>query len=144
MASGTFRHTTRVPVPADRVWTALQNAGTWAGIGPIDGVSGARHRADGTLDSFEWKTRAGGRDWRGSSRTSEAARPHRVVMAFKTRGFQGEIAVDLAPRESITELTATLHVEATGMLARLLWSALDQAIAGGFPDQVEELAAGIG
>ena len=137
MPADTFRHTVTVPALSATVRTALQEAETWAGIGPIDEVWAADHDDGGNLTGFRWSARAAGRRWEGAARLVETNRPHSMTLGLRTDEMAGSITCRLTPDHEGTTLSVVLRAEATGMTATLFWGVIATAIGRGFPVQVE-------
>jgi uncharacterized protein YndB with AHSA1/START domain len=141
MPSSRFEHTATAAAPPDRVWAALQEADTWAGIGPIERVWDAVHR-DGMLAGYRWSTNAAGRRWEGSARTIEAVPGESITLALHSPEVNGSLTAALAADgEDGTTVTVTLHAESVGLLSTMFWGAVAGAIGNGFPGHVEEFAA---
>lgn len=140
MASGRFTHTVTVAADPPAIWSALQRAETWAGIGPIDEVRDARHDAGGALRSYRWSADAAGRRWEGTATTTEAIPSERMTMALETTEMRGTITVSVQAGGP-SAVTVTLDAETTGMLATLFWGVISTAIKHGLPGQVEGFAA---
>lgn len=144
MPSSRFEHSATAAAPPSRVWTALQEAGTWAGIGPLERVWDATHRG-GILAGYRWSTRAAGRRWEGTARTTEAIPGERITLELRSPEVNGSLTAALASDGAgATTVTVTLHVESVGILSGMFWDAVAGAIGGGFPGHVEEFAARFG
>jgi carbon monoxide dehydrogenase subunit G len=142
MPSATFTHTVTVAADATVIWRALQEAETWAGIGPIEEVWEAEHTPDGGLASYRWSADAAGRRWEGTAATTKADPLKAMVMALTTAEMRGTIAVTIAPEaEDVSNITVDLQAEATGMLATLFWGVISGAIRSGLPKQVQRFGA---
>ncbi len=142
MPSATFVHTAPLDTDIDAAWAHLQSEGTWAGIGPLKFVSDAVHDADGTLRSFQWAAELGGKLYKGSARTVDANPPDRLVLDMDTSEIGGTIAAELATTGATAQVTVTLTMTTKGMLSAMFFPAIKQALASGFPQQVNDLAAG--
>lgn len=139
-----FRHSTGAAAPPAAVWTALQSAATWGGIGLIDAVWDEEHDDAGGLRSYRFRTSAAGRAWEGTARTVAAVPGERMEMALSTKEVTGHIEVTLTPEGDDAVVTVRLEVEPAGMLATLFWGVIREAIASGFDRQVDHFAAGFG
>jgi hypothetical protein len=143
MPSASFTHTVHVDVDRATAWAALQSADTWAGIGPISSVSNASKDPNGILRSFEWEADVGGKTYRGTTTTTEAVVPQRFALQLDTSEIGGTVLAVLAEREDGSDVTVTLGLTTKGMLSAMFFPAIKKALASGFPQQVEDLAAGI-
>lgn len=142
MPQATFRHTAPAPVPAAEVWEALQEAATWAEIGPIDEVFDARHDDEGDLTGFTFQTGAAGRTWEGTARRTAAQPGEHVEFALATGEIRARVGVSLAEDSGGTKITVRLEAESAGMLATLFWGVVREAIAAEMPGRVDRFAAG--
>jgi hypothetical protein len=132
-----------VDVDPGAIWEALQQAQTWAGIGPIEEVWDAEHAADGSLSFYRWSADAAGRRWEGTATTTEAARPEYMTMALETAEMRGTITVGVED-EGPSAVTVTLEAATTGLMASLFWGVISGAIERGLPRQVESFATRLG
>jgi carbon monoxide dehydrogenase subunit G len=141
MPSATFTHTAPLATDIDASWIKLQSEDTWAGIGPLSSVSDATHAADGTLTSFKWAADLGGKRYPGTARTTEAVAPDRFVLEMDTSEIAGTVTAELTPTGSTSQVTVTIAMRTKGMLSAMFFPAIKQALASGFPQQVNDLAA---
>ncbi|HLA67576.1 MAG TPA: SRPBCC family protein, partial [Acidimicrobiia bacterium] len=88
-----FTHSVDVPVDASVVWDALQDAGTWKGIGPIDEVWAATHDPDGTLSGYRWTATAAGQRWEGTARRMALEPGKSLRLALDSAEIVGAIEV---------------------------------------------------
>jgi hypothetical protein len=144
MPLATFRHTAEAAAAPSDIWPTLQDAATWAAVGPISEVWDAEHDDEGALRSFRFRTEAGGRSWEGTARTVVAEAPEKMDLVLSTDEIRGRVGVELGLDGKRTLVSVRLEVEPAGMLATLFWSVVRQAISTGFKDGVEDLAAGLG
>ncbi|HSG79232.1 MAG TPA: SRPBCC family protein [Acidimicrobiia bacterium] len=141
MPSGTFSHAVVVRArPAD-VWTRLQDAETWSGIGPIDDVWDATHGDDGVISGYRWSATAAGRSWKGTARTTEAVPEERLTLTLTSSEVRGTLTTKVSPTGEGSHLTVTLKVETVGMLSTLFWGVVRTAMEHGLPKQVEDFGA---
>jgi carbon monoxide dehydrogenase subunit G len=135
--SGTFSHAVTVPAAPADVWTRLQDAETWSGIGPIDAVWDATHDGDGVIAGYRWSATAAGRPWKGTARTTDAVPDERLTLSLKSSEMRGTLTTEISPNGSGSHLTVTMKVETVGMLSTLFWSVVRTAMEHGLPKQVE-------
>ena len=143
MPLATFRHSAAAQAPASTVWDALQDAGTWGGIGPIDEVFDAAHEEDGTLTGFGFRTTAAGKTWDGTARRVAAEPGKRVEFALTTGEIKARLAIDLTDESDHTTIAVRLEAEPAGMLATIFWGVVREAITADFTRRVDEFAAGL-
>jgi len=141
MPSTSFTHTVHVDADRDTAWAALQSADTWAGIGPISSVSNDVVDANGVLRSFDWSADLGGKIYRGTTTTTEAIVPERFTLQLDTSEIGGTVLATLAETDAGCDATVTLGLTTRGMLSAMFFPAIKQALASGFPQQVEDLAS---
>jgi len=134
-----FTHSVDVPVDASVVWDALQDAGTWKGIGPIDEVWAATHDPDGTLSGYRWTATAAGQRWEGTARRMALEPGKSLRLALDSAEIVGAIEVSVEPAGS-TRLTVALEASPKGMLATMFWGVVRDALRRGTATQVEEFA----
>jgi len=142
MPTSRVRHTATAAAPPGRVWAALQEAGTWAGIGPIDEVWDATHDDGGMLAGFRWSADAAGRRWEGTATTAEARSGERITLALRSSEVRGTLTAALeGDGTGATRVDVSLDVEPAGLLAGMFWGVVSGAIRRGLPGHVEEFAA---
>ena len=143
MPSGRYVHSASAAAVVDRVWEQLQQAETWAGIGPIDSVWDAALDGEG-LASFRWAAIAAGRSWEGSARTVRAVPGELMELALSSPEIQGLITCALAAANATScTVTITLEAEASGLLASLFWGTVDAAIRNSFAGHVQAFAKSV-
>lgn len=125
-----------------RVWQALQEPETWAGLGPITAVWDAEMSDDGHLAGFSWSA-DGPRKIEGTATTLQALAPELMVMSLDATEIVGTLTTELQPDGRGTMLTVVLSVEAKGMLATLFFGVISEALGRGLPGQVDGFAAGL-
>ena len=143
MPSASFTHTIHVDADRGTAWAALQSADTWAGIGPISSVSNDVVDGTGVLRSFEWAADLGGKSYRGTTTTTEAVIPERFALQLDTSEIGGTVLAVLDETDGGCDVTVTLGLTTRGMLSAMFFPAIKQALASGFPKQVEDLASAI-
>ncbi|MCP3995839.1 MAG: SRPBCC family protein [bacterium] len=141
MPSATFTHQATASTPAAAVWESLQNAETWANIGPVEGVHDAVHGEDGDLTSFRWHTSVAARRYPGVAAVSEAQPQERMLLELDAREVVGSLEALLEPNgDGTTVITINLRVTSKGTLSTLFFPVVSEAIAKGLPRQVDEFA----
>lgn len=141
MPEASTSHSARVDVGRSAVWNALQNPGTWRAIGPIDDVSQPRHRDDGVLSGFNWTTNLGGKKYNGTAKVTVCHPESTYGLRLETSEIVGDILTEIAAADGSTTITVTLTFRTKGMLSAMFFPAIKQAMATGFPQQVESFAA---
>jgi len=141
MPSASFSHSVPLATDIQTAWAKLQQEETWAGIGPIDSVSDAIHDSDGRLESFKWAANVGGKLYRGTATIVEADEPTRFVLKMYTSEIVGDVTTVLAQTGDTCTVTVAIALTTKGMLSAMFFPAIKQALASGFPQQVEDLAA---
>jgi len=136
-----FSHNAPLSKTASAVWEALQDASTWAGIGPVDDVWDATHDEDGGLVSFRWSAHVGPTKYKGSATVTIAAEPHHMKLHLDSTELTGALIADID--EEDPSLVVTLEVASKGPLATMFFPIIAEAIGRGLPQQVEEFAAGL-
>jgi carbon monoxide dehydrogenase subunit G len=141
MPSGTFSHHVVVAAAPDDVWSRLQEADTWSGIGPIDRVWEATHDGEGVISGYRWSATAAGREWKGTARTTSAVPGEHLTLGLKSSEMRGSLTTEIAPNGNGSHLTVTMKVETVGMLSSLFWGVVRSAMEQGLPRQVEDFGA---
>ena len=140
MPGDTFSHTADARAPIGDVWMALQEAETWAHIGPVNEVWDAEYDSD-RLVAYRWSADAAGRRWEGTARVIEAIEGKSTSLALESPELKGTLTTSLLESGEGTSITVTLEARAVGMLATLFWGVVKQALGSGLPHQVEQFAA---
>jgi hypothetical protein len=143
MPSATFSHTVDVDADRQAVWSALQDPHTWANIGPVSDVSNPAFRDDGTLRSFDWIADIGGKKYDGKALGGDYILNERFTMTLDTSEIAGDVVATVASGNPSTAITVEITFRTKGMLSAMFFPAIKQALASGFPQQVEDLATGI-
>lgn len=143
MPSATFSHTVTVDAPPDRAWAVLQDPLTWERIGPVSGVTNPTFHGDGTLKTFDWIADVGGKKYDGEARSGAYTVNERFTMTLDTSEIAGDIVATITPGNPSTDVTVEITFRTKGMLSAMFFPAIKQALASGFPQQVEDLASGI-
>ena len=140
MPSSRFAHHVVIDSDPEAVWEALQDAETWAMLGPVEEVSNATHD-DGVLTSYRWAAKAGPRHIKGTAKTVEAVQPELMKLALDAGEVHGDLTAAVAEEDDGTGLTVTLFIKANGMLSTIFWDVISGTIGGAMPDQIEAFAA---
>ncbi|NND02776.1 MAG: SRPBCC family protein [Acidimicrobiia bacterium] len=139
MPRASFSHNASLTRPAIDVWTALQDAATWSGIGPVDDVWDATHDDDGHLQGFSWSAHVGPTKYKGSAKVTVAAEPHHMKFHLDSSELSGALIADIDDDAAI--LMVTLEVASKGAMASMFFPIIAEAIGRGLPQQVEEFAS---
>lgn len=143
MPSATFTHTAVADASVGDAWAALQKPNTWAGIGPIASVSDPEYATDGTLVAFNWIANIGGKAYPGMAETTAYVEPDRFELTMDTSEVAGDVVASLASHDAGCEVTVEITFRTKGMLSAMFFPAIKQALASGFPQQIEDLVAAI-
>lgn len=143
MPSETFEHTATTPASAAEIWARLQDADTWAGIGPVDEVWDAETAGDGSLVRYRWAATAGMKRFEGRAKVVEARADQHLRMALTSSEMEGSIAVTLEPAGTGTAVHVEMTAASKGFLSSMFWSVVREAIARGLPAQVDEFVANL-
>jgi hypothetical protein len=141
MPTAQFTHTSPVEASIEDAWQHMQSIDTWAGIGPVSYAENAVHDDDGVLRGFDWGADVGGKRYRGKASTVDWNRPDRFVLDMVTSEIVGNLDASLARSDGQNLVTVTITLSTKGMLSTMFFPAIRHALADGFPDQVNKLAA---
>jgi carbon monoxide dehydrogenase subunit G len=145
MPRATFTHQATATAPIDDVWAALQNAETWANIGPVERVSDPKLDSEGQLQSFRWSTTVAAKRYPGTARVTVAIPAQRMLLDLDAREVAGSLETHLEPDgDGTTVVTVTLEVVSRGTLSTLFFPLVSEAVANGLPAQVDGFAESLG
>ncbi|MGD2052074.1 MAG: SRPBCC family protein [Acidimicrobiia bacterium] len=138
MPKSRFTHRAVASVPAHAVWQRLQDAATWAAIGPVEEVWDPHHDDAGSLRSYRWKTVVGPRAYLGSATVVASEPERRMELRLDGSEVVGDLIAELAPDgDTTTTLTVTLAIESVGVLSTLFFPVVADAVGRGLPAQVD-------
>jgi len=143
MPQATFSHTVPVSVSHLVAWDALQDYQTWSNIGPVSSVSNPVNQADGVLASFDWVADVGGKAYQGKAWVTDYQIPSVYKATMDTSEIAGDIVATVEPTAGGCNVTVGITFRTKGMLSAMFFPAIKAALASGFPQQVEDLAAGL-
>ena len=143
MPAATFSHTVSIDATPQTAWKALQRPGTWENIGPVTGVSNPSFHDDGTISTFDWTANIGGKTYPGVATTTAYEMPERFELTMDTSEIAGDVIATIAGTDAGSDVTVEITFRTKGMLSAMFFPAIKQALSSGFPQQVEDLAAGI-
>ncbi|MGI9584858.1 MAG: SRPBCC family protein [Acidimicrobiia bacterium] len=143
MPSETFSHTVDIDVPTATAWAALQDPDIWSSIGPVSSVSNPAYRDDGTLASFDWVADIGGKKYDGAAIGGDYVINEEYTLTLDTSEIAGDVIATLDGTADTTSVTIEITFRTKGMLSAMFFPAIKQALASGFPGQVEDIAASI-
>ena len=143
MPSATFTHTVIVEADQARSWSALQRPSTWENIGPVASVTNPAHGEDGTLLSFDWIATVGSKAYPGVAETTSYDVPERFELTMDTSEIAGDVIATVTPHDEGSSVMVEITFRTKGMLSAMFFPAIKQALSTGFPQQIEDLAAGI-
>jgi len=145
MPRATFTHQATADAAVEDVWKSLQQAETWADIGPVEDVSDARMTPDGLLQSFRWSTTVAMKRYPGTARVAAVAVGEHMKLELDAREVAGTLETHLSPNgQGTTIVTVTLEVVSRGTLSTLFFPVVSEAIAKGLPAQVDRFADSLG
>jgi len=143
MPEATFTHGVVTTATVEQSWMALQNPETWSNIGPVSSVSDPEYGDDGTLLRFNWVANIGGKTYPGVAQTTAHSEPNSFELTMDTSEIAGDITATLAPVDGGCDVTIEITFRTKGMLSAMFFPAIKQALASGFPQQIEDLVVGI-
>jgi len=145
MPRATFTHQAIANATAEAVWDSLQDAETWANIGPVENVSDPEIDEYGQLESFRWSTTVAMRNYPGTAEVSEVEPGERMTLELDARELAGSLEAHIEPNgDGGTVVTVTLEVVSRGTLSTLFFPVVSEVIANGLPAQVDRFAASLG
>jgi len=143
MPAATFTHTVATSASVHEAWAALQQPETWAGIGPVSSVSAAEYVSDGTLSAFKWVADLGGKAYHGTAETTFYQAPERFELTMDNSEIAGDVIASIEGAGSGCSVTVQITFRTKGMLSAMFFPAIKQALAAGYPQQINELVAAI-
>ncbi|NNC74503.1 MAG: SRPBCC family protein [Acidimicrobiia bacterium] len=138
-----FSHQVSIPRDTAHVWAQLNEAETWAHIGPVESVSDPVYDDNG-LASFQWSTSVGPRSFKGTAVRNRFEELEKLGFALDAGEMTGFISTELDGDDEATELVVTLNIEAKGLLSSMFFSVIRDAVGRGLPSQVDGFATRIG
>lgn len=143
MPEATFTHAVATPVSIDAAWAALQDPQTWSHIGPVASVSDPTYAPDGTLTKFLWIADIGGKKYNGTAETTAYEVPARFELTMDTSEIAGDVVATIEPGNPGCAVTISSTFRTKGILSAVFFPAIKQALTSGYPQQIEDLVAGI-
>ena len=144
MAQATFSHTVNVTVSSQQAWDALQNYQTWGNIGPVSSVSNPVNQPDGVLASFDWVANVGSKAYPGKAWVTGYDSISRYELTMDSSEIAGDVVATIVPTgDTSCDVTIEITFRTKGILSAMFFPAIKGALASGFPQQVEDIAAGI-
>lgn len=145
MPRATFTNQATAQTSTSTVWKRLQDAETWANIGPVENVTDPVVDENGDLQSFRWSTSVARRRYPGTAKVTETDHNSRMKMSLDAREVYGTLETTLEPNGNDTTLiTITLEVVARGTMSIMFFPMVSETISNGLPDQVAAFAASLG
>ena len=80
MPRAIFSHEAVTSASIDSVWDRLQQAETWANIGPVEDVKESQHDEAGHLQSFIWTTTVARKQYQGTAEISDSVYQERMTI----------------------------------------------------------------
>jgi hypothetical protein len=143
MPAATFTHSVVTIATVDQAWAALQDPDTWSNIGPVASVSDPVYADDGTLTAFNWVADLGGKAYGGIAETTSYVKPDRFELTMDTSEIAGDVTALIAATNDGCEVTVEITFRTKGMLSAMFFPAIKQALASGYPQQIEDLVTTI-
>ncbi len=143
MPAATFTHSATTPASLDQAWAALQDPDTWSNIGPVASVSDPVYADDGTLTAFSWVADLGGKAYGGVAETTSYMIPERFELTMDTSEIAGDVIAGITAIDDGCEVTVEITFRTKGMLSAMFFPAIKQALASGYPQQIDDLVATI-
>ena len=143
MPAATFTHTVATSASTEEAWAALQQPETWAGIGPVSSVSAAEYASDGTLSAFKWVADLGGKAYHGTAVTTSYQAPKQFELTMDNSEIAGDVVASIHEAAPACAVTVEITFRTKGMLSAMFFPAIKQALAAGYPQQINELVAAI-
>lgn len=122
------------------VWDGLQDASTWANIGPVEQVWEPVHASE-ALVSFKWRTTVGPTRYDGVAKVVTSDPLQAMELSLDAGEVTGSLRTDLAPEATGTLITVTLVVVSRGLLSTMFFPVISEAVGKGLAAQVEHFAA---
>jgi len=135
------QRTLRVDRPLAEVWTRLQQLATWEGVGGMDELHAAEHRADGSLARFEYSLDTPVGTVHDEADVSSDAGDDRCAMHVRTetKGLRVTIDLELRAAGDTTEASITLDAAATNFLTKPLAATLRHTLESGIDRESERM-----
>lgn len=141
MPRAAFTHQATATASSDEVWLALQNAKTWANIGPVEDVRDPEVDETGHLRSFRWSATVAAKRYPATAVVSAMVPTERMTIDLDAREVVGSLEAHLEPNgDGTTIVTVTLEVTSRGTLSTLFFPMVSEAISKGLPAQVDAFA----
>ncbi len=141
MPQARFTHQATANAPIESVWDSLQNAQTWANIGPVEDIIDSKTDDNGQLQSFRWSTTVAMKRYPGTAEVVTSEIGERMVLDLDAREVAGSLETHLTPNgDGTTIVTVTLEVVSRGTMSTLFFPVVSEAIAKGLPTQVDHFA----
>ncbi len=142
MPEASFQHRAVAAAAPGEVWARLQDPDTWAAVAGVDRTTDHIH--DGSrLVGFRFSTSIAGVTYRGQARVVEARQLEAMTLGISSSELIGDIGVMLARIDPGTALDVSMRMRPSGIVGTLVFPVVSSAVANGFVDSVERLAAQI-
>ena len=144
MPRATFTNQATAHAAVSDVWERLQDAQTWANIGPVENVTDPVVDDSGTLRSFRWSTSVARRRYPGTATVTDVEPGTGMKMTLDAREVYGTLETKLESNgDKTTVITLTLEVVARGTMSIMFFPMVSETIANGLPDQVAAFASSL-
>ena len=126
------------------MWAALDQPETWSAIPGVERVRQPVIDDGGRLRGFSFDTVVGGTRYEGKA--SPRVRDEGRTMSWDIANNQvkGHISVELNEAPMGTNLTVSLEITSASFLSGMFFGAISKAVADGFSQTVDDLAAMLG
>ncbi len=144
MPAATFTHAVGTAATVEQAWAALQDPETWSNIGPVTSVSDPEYTDDGTLLRFNWVADLGGKAYPGVAQITAHTKPTRFELTMDTSEIAADVVATIDATNPGCTVTVSITFRTKGILSAMFFPAIRQALATGFPQQVEDLVSTLG
>jgi hypothetical protein len=109
----------------------------------VASVSDPIYADDGTLTAFSWVADIGGKKYDGDATTTTYEIPNTFELTMDTSEIAGDVVATLTSVDEGCEVTIEITFRTKGMLSAMFFPAIKAALASGYPQQIEDLVAGV-
>lgn len=143
MPTQSFTHTSRAAAGVDAVWSRLNEAATWEGIGGVDRVYDPIVDDNGDLRGFSFESVAAGTVYAGTARPRRREERRLISWDIQNSEIRGVTEVELSPAGPSTDITVRLEIESVGMMAAMFFPVIAGVLGNGLSKAVDEFTSGM-
>lgn len=143
MPKATFTHRAETSRGPDVVWERLQQAETWANIGPVDKVWDPEHDAAGSLLRYKWSSRVGPTRYRGTAEVVASDDGRMMQLDLDGGEVAGVLTTSIESTADGAVIAVTLDITSKGTLSSMFFPLVADAVGRGLPEQVVRFATSI-